>query len=178
MILLGVSVCPLEILSPPHSTLESWIYEIHQRTLQLLMEFIQWQNIWRRVRCRYLFTWQYFLRDYYLCPQLKALSQDNLKIHSWVPGNFSSFHIHSGLGVVTASLPTLSKIVSLQIKSPWIIMPSVSRWEPDCITAVLHSSRSLLIYRPTSHACTRVFFPTQPYQCLTLTSFSPTWWIQ
>ena len=74
-------------------------------------------------------------------PQLKALSPDNLKIHSWVPGNFSSFHIHSGLGVVTASLPTLSKIVSLQIKSPWIIMPSVSRWELDCITAVLHLPR-------------------------------------
>ena len=51
-------------------------------------------------------------------PQLKALSQDNLKIHSWVPGNFTSFHIRSGLGVVTASLPTLAKTVSLQIKSP------------------------------------------------------------
>ena len=158
----GISVCSLEILSPPHSALESWIYEIHQRTLQLLMEFIQWQNIWRRDISPYPVA--EYLKERYISlssgrisegldiyspgsisckittggPQLKALSQDNLKIHSWVPGNFSSFHIHSGLGVVTASLPTLSKIVSLQIKSPWIIMPSVSRWELDCITAVLH----------------------------------------
>lgn len=133
---------PLEILSPPHSTLGSWIYEMHQRTLQL-MEFIQWQNIWRRVRCRYLFTWQYFLWDYYLCPSTEGFvsrQSQNSFVCSWKlyflahpfwSGGGSSFSAHT------------FKTVSLQIKSPWVILPSVSRWEPDCITAILHSWRNL-----------------------------------
>lgn len=174
--LLGISVCPLEILSRSHSALESWIYEIHQRTLQLLMEFIQWQNIWRRVRFRYLFTWQYFLRDYYLWPSTEGFvsrqSQDSLlgswKLcflpHPFWSGGGNSFSAHTLKN-------SLCKSNLLEL--------SCHLFPGESLTASLmfctfQESVNLQIYQP----CMRVFFPTQPYQCLTLTSFSPTWWIQ
>lgn len=149
----GISVCPLEILSPPHSTLGSWIYEMHQRTLQLLMEFIQRQNIWRRVRCRYLFTWQYFLWDYYLCPSTEGFvsrQSQNSFLGSWKlyflahpfwSGGGSSFSAHTFKNSLFANHISLSyHAMCFQVRA----------WLHHCYSTLL--KESILIYRPTSHA--------------------------
>lgn len=174
---------PLTSLPLPHPTLGSWVYQykIHQRTFQLLMGLIQWQNIWGRVNLDIYSPGCTPCEIATFAPQLNASSQDNLyKIHSfWVPGTFTPSHIPSGLrGGNSSSAHTFKNSLFVkQISSNHsAICFQVKTWLHHFCTALQGARINLQTYQQ----CMRVCVTPQPYRHLTLTdlTFSPILWIQ